>query len=59
MLTDDVETGTSTTPETTCHSFSGHAVWSSFVRASSVSYLSSATTSMAQEKRQSEFHPSW
>ena len=32
---------------------------SSFVRAFSVSYLSSATASLAQEKRQSEFHPSW
>ena len=57
MLTDD--TGTCKTLVTTCHSFSGLAVVSSFVHAFSVSPLSSATASMAQEKRQSEFHPSW
>ena len=44
VLTDDIEKGTCTTPEITCHSFSRHAVVSSFVRAISVSYLSSATT---------------
>ena len=58
MLTDDTETGTCTTPETTCRSFSGHDVVSSSVHAFSVPKLSSATASMAQEKRQSEFHPS-
>ena len=58
LLKDDTETGTCTTPVTTCHSFSGHTVVSSFVHAFSVSQLSSATASMAQEERQSEFHPS-
>ena len=60
VLTDDIETGTCTTPGTTCHSF--------FRTRCGVQFLCMLAVfqncvlrplPLAQEKRQSEFHPSF